>query len=688
MRSTTRSRIAALAVALTTFVHVQAARAAIITATASNRAGNASAFDGIGTPSNVGFELPNNTFGPSSFNDCAVDGGRTACMSISSSFIDLLPNNLIHGFQASGTISAVKPAGAGHATVNSFLSVNIAVSGVPAGQVAPFRFNGSLNESGASGVIQLTGPSTNMLFNSTTAWDQTLSFANGIYTLSIDVSALLLTPAAGTQSLGFSVKLEKIDQIPPSCTGNVADCFSAHAAPGCDDQACCVLICDSDPFCCDSQWDTICVGEAGQSCTALLASGDIINPLTGHRYRRLSPGSLEAQNATATGGGLTLASVGSLAENAWLRTNVATGDGWLNTSPIRIGLTRLSEGGPFEWLSGEPVTFTHWSVGEPGSDPADTSTLMDGSTGTWFAAPGSAEEFAITEFFFDACGQGDTCFGTHGPGCSDESCCNDICSFDAFCCTTSWDHLCVSEANQFCQTVGLGVVVNPATHSTYFRVTAASASQVESLAAHVGGHLVSIDSAAENEWLRLNFMNLPSAPSQIWIGAHDTMHEGNFRWRNSLPLVFAKWAPGEPNNANNNEDAAVMTANGLWNDVPNFSTISGIVEINCFADLNDNGSVDGGDLGVLLGAWGTASATADLNVDGIVDGADLAMFLGAWGPCPTSNACIAHPTPGSDQPGCTQCVCAIDPFCCQSSWDGICVGEAANQCVAACQCGQ
>ena len=47
-------------------------------------------------------------------------------------------------------------------------------------------------------------------------------------------------------------------------------------------------------------------------------------------------------------------------------------------------------------------------------------------------------------------------------------------------------------------------------------------------------------------------------------------------------------------------------------------------------DLNGDGQVDGADLGLLLGAWGTA--TADLNGDGTTDGADLGLLLGAWGP--------------------------------------------------------
>jgi hypothetical protein len=51
----------------------------------------------------------------------------------------------------------------------------------------------------------------------------------------------------------------------------------------------------------------------------------------------------------------------------------------------------------------------------------------------------------------------------------------------------------------------------------------------------------------------------------------------------------------------------------------------------CPADLNGDGSVDGADLGLLLGAWG--GPDGDLNASGSTDGADLGLLLGAWGPC-------------------------------------------------------
>lgn len=47
-------------------------------------------------------------------------------------------------------------------------------------------------------------------------------------------------------------------------------------------------------------------------------------------------------------------------------------------------------------------------------------------------------------------------------------------------------------------------------------------------------------------------------------------------------------------------------------------------------DLNGDGHVDGADLGLLLGAWGSPGGPADLNHDGVVDGADLGVQLANW----------------------------------------------------------
>jgi hypothetical protein len=70
----------------------------------------------------------------------------------------------------------------------------------------------------------------------------------------------------------------------------------------------------------------------------------------------------------------------------------------------------------------------------------------------------------------------------------------------------------------------------------------------------------------------------------------------------------------------------MAVAGGFW------SAMTDDIEPPCPGDLSGDATVDGADLGLLLGNWG-GSGTGDLNGDTVVDGADLGLLLGAWGSC-------------------------------------------------------
>lgn len=53
----------------------------------------------------------------------------------------------------------------------------------------------------------------------------------------------------------------------------------------------------------------------------------------------------------------------------------------------------------------------------------------------------------------------------------------------------------------------------------------------------------------------------------------------------------------------------------------------------CVGDFNGDGVVNGTDLGVLLGNWGSDLNLFDLNGDDIVNGQDVGFMLANWGPC-------------------------------------------------------
>ncbi|MFN9125472.1 MAG: hypothetical protein ACK5WD_06540 [bacterium] len=58
----------------------------------------------------------------------------------------------------------------------------------------------------------------------------------------------------------------------------------------------------------------------------------------------------------------------------------------------------------------------------------------------------------------------------------------------------------------------------------------------------------------------------------------------------------------------------------------------------CPPDIDGNGAVDAGDLGIFLNLWATSGPTGDFDGDGTVGPGDLALLLGGWGPCPTPAA--------------------------------------------------
>ena len=105
--------------------------------------------------------------------------------------------------------------------------------------------------------------------------------------------------------------------------------------------------------------------------------------------------------------------------------------------------------------------------------------------------------------------------------------------------------------------------------------SAVSWEDAEAFAQSVGGHLVTIDSSFENEWVRRHF----SAYGTVWIGFTDKSSEGNWVWSDGSPAKYTHWNPGEPNNSGGNENYGVLYTSGAWNDVSAATTARGVVEI-------------------------------------------------------------------------------------------------------------
>src|SRR6185503_8412841 len=87
----------------------------------------------------------------------------------------------------------------------------------------------------------------------------------------------------------------------------------------------------------------------------------------------------------------------------------------------------------------------------------------------------------------------------------------------------------------------------------------------EATAVALGGHLVTINDAAENDFVQNSMLAFDGRDRRAWIGLNDAASEGTFTWSSGGPVTYTNWNAGEPNDFGGNEDYAEMLgSNGRW----------------------------------------------------------------------------------------------------------------------------
>src|SRR5262245_47952341 len=104
--------------------------------------------------------------------------------------------------------------------------------------------------------------------------------------------------------------------------------------------------------------------------------------------------------------------------------------------------------------------------------------------------------------------------------------------------------------------------------------------QAEAEAVALGGHLVAVNSQAEQNFLASMFPGTTAEEDQYWIGFTDQASEGAFVWTTGEPVSYTNWYPGEPNNGGTGEDYGLLVPvwNWKWNDGNAVSIKWGIIE--------------------------------------------------------------------------------------------------------------
>jgi len=153
--------------------------------------------------------------------------------------------------------------------------------------------------------------------------------------------------------------------------------------------------------------------------------------------------------------------------------------------------------------------------------------------------------------------------------------------------------LCLSAAH-----TEAAILTGPLTNSSnghlYYLLAPNTWTNCEAEAVSLGGHLATINDQAENDWVVANFSTFDGVPRHLWIGLTDRDEEGIFIWVSGETSTYRNWAPGEPNNGAGTpateQFAHILSpafrSDGTWNDNPDFSQYSGVIEVDPIPSLH------------------------------------------------------------------------------------------------------
>ena len=243
-------------------------------------------------------------------------------------------------------------------------------------------------------------------------------------------------------------------------------------------------------------------GACNALCRSCGAPQDFTWPTSGACYRRRDAPGLSWSIANARCGmtGAHLAVYESLEESGAVGTALAAPSGrW-------IGLSDQGTEGEWVWLTGAALDQAPWSASEPNGGQAENCVDQDESGG-W----------------------GD--FACGGGGLVDGFLCEDD-----------------------------GWLIGPDGHAYRYLFQEAVWTIARDACAQLGGHLVTIGSAAENTLVSSRVRR------EVFLGASDLAVSDEFSWVDGEPFAFEAWGGNAPNDPDGTEDCVTLDETGTWDD--------------------------------------------------------------------------------------------------------------------------
>jgi hypothetical protein len=117
-----------------------------------------------------------------------------------------------------------------------------------------------------------------------------------------------------------------------------------------------------------------------------------------------------------------------------------------------------------------------------------------------------------------------------------------------------------------------GPISNPANGHIYYLLSSATWTASEEKAAALGGHLVTVNDEAENNWVYDRFESLlpgfDEGGGALWIGLYDPFSNGQFVWSNGESVSFTPFSEGQPDGGENYVhiwgESSLPTNPGAW----------------------------------------------------------------------------------------------------------------------------
>ncbi|MEM6451826.1 MAG: NF038122 family metalloprotease [Cyanobacteria bacterium P01_D01_bin.105] len=258
-----------------------------------------------------------------------------------------------------------------------------------------------------------------------------------------------------------------------------------------------------------------------------------------------------AQTQAVSLGG-NLVTINDAAENQWLQDTFGVNNDWLWT-----GLNDQNQEGQFEWVSGQAVSYTNWAPGQP----------YDDSKGL--------QDYAILNW--------------NDQGWDDNQG------------TWEWQGIIEKELSL---NIDEGIVHNG---SVYLLTDNMMQWQdAQAYAESLGGNLVTINDAAEEQWIQSTF----GRNEMFWLGLSDAQTEGTWTWASgevsnyivseTNEEVYTNWSPGQPDDYSGSQDYAamnyVMSGEKLarWDDRNSDDSLRGLIEIKLTPEEGGDDQLEGG----------------------------------------------------------------------------------------------